>query len=78
MRCVLIATLALPLTGCAAAVVPAPAPLTVPGTEARVEARCAAQGHQPSTQGWRMCVDAGGLPIATGPGSPWHTDEWQD
>lgn len=34
------------------------------------EAACHAQGYEPGTEAWRVCIDAGGAPIATGPGSP--------
>ena len=60
MRVLLPAVLALPLIGCAA---------TAP--EPDVAAACAAQGHRPGTEAWRVCMEAGGAAIATGPGSPY-------
>jgi hypothetical protein len=67
MRLLLTAVLALPLIGCAA------------GAERDVAAACGAQGHQPGTEAWRHCVEAGGAAIATGPGSPYaNVDEEDD
>lgn len=67
MRIVLPAVLSLSLIGCAAG----PAP--------DASADCAAQGHQPGTEAWRYCMDAGGAEIATGPGSPYaNVDEEDD
>ena len=39
-------------------------------------AGCEAQGFAPGTEGYRHCQDAGGVAIATGPGSPyaWWAD----
>ncbi|HLS18358.1 MAG TPA: hypothetical protein VK090_00985 [Paracoccaceae bacterium] len=51
------------------------APLALMGcaTEgaADAEAACRAQGYDPGTEAWRVCIDADGAPIATGPGSPY-------
>ena len=59
--------LALPLIGCAG------------NPERDAAAACTAQGHQPGTEAWRYCVDAGGAAIATGPGSPYaNVDEEED
>lgn len=47
------------------------------GTDAA--AACAAQGHAPGTEAYRACMDAGGVPLATGPGSPYmNADEEKD
>lgn len=35
------------------------------------EAACRAQGYEPGTEAWRVCMDADGAWIATGPGSPY-------
>jgi hypothetical protein len=43
-----------------------------------VAASCAAQGHAPGTEEHRFCVDAGGTPIATGPGSPLYNADESD
>ncbi len=68
MRLILTVMLALPLIGCAAA-----------GPERDVAAECGAQGHQPATEAWRHCLEAGGAAIATGPGSPYaNVDEEDD
>ena len=67
MRVLLMAALALPLIGCAAA------PLR------DAAAACAEQGYQPGTEAWRACTEAGGAEIATGPGSPYaNVDEEED
>lgn len=67
MRIALITSLSLLLFGCAAS----------PGPDAAAE--CTAQGHQPGTEAWRVCMDAGGAAIATGPGSPYlNADEEDD
>lgn len=64
MRVLFRAMLLLPLIGCAA------------GPEPDAAAACAAQGHQPGTEAWRVCMEAGGSEIATGPGSPYaNADE---
>lgn len=36
---------------------------------------CAEQGHAPGSKGYIACENANGVPIATGPGSPWHLEE---
>ncbi len=59
MRVLFPAVLALSLIGCAA------------GPEPDAAAACAAQGHEPGTEAWRVCMQAGGAAIATGPGSPY-------
>lgn len=52
------------LAGCAA------------GPEADVALACEAQGFRPGTEEFRVCVDADGAEIATGPGSPYaNVDE---
>jgi hypothetical protein len=66
MRVVLPAVLSLSLIGCAAG----------PGPDASAE--CAAQGHQPGTEAWRACMQAGGAAIATGPGSPYANADEED
>jgi hypothetical protein len=67
MRVLLPIVLALPLFGCAA------------DPERDAEAACSAQGHEPGTEAWRHCMEAGGAAIATGPGSPYaNVDEEED
>jgi len=58
-RMLLFMLVPLALTGCAT------------GGPADAEATCRAQGHEPGTEAWRVCVDADGASIATGPGSPY-------
>jgi hypothetical protein len=58
MRVLLPTALSLLLAGCA-------------GTGSDIAAECAAQGHPPGSEAWRVCADAGGAAIATGPGSPY-------
>jgi hypothetical protein len=39
-------------------------------------AACVRQGHDPGTEAWRVCMEADGASIATGPGSPYaNADE---
>ncbi|HET7409214.1 MAG TPA: hypothetical protein VFJ13_03375 [Paracoccaceae bacterium] len=59
MRKLLFALAPAALMGCAAA-----------GT-ADPELACRSQGHAPGTEEFRVCMDAGGAAIATGPGSPY-------
>ena len=66
MRVLLPAGLALSLIGCA----------TPPSQDAAAE--CAAQGHGPGTEAWRVCMEAGGAAIATGPGSPYANADEED
>lgn len=51
------------------------APLALMGCAAEgvsdPQAACRAQGYEPGTEAWRVCIDADGAPIATGPGSPY-------
>ncbi len=64
MRVLFAVALSLPLIACAA------------GSETDAATACAAQGHEPGTEAWRVCMDAGGAAIATGPGSPYaNADE---
>lgn len=64
MRVALAAVLSMSLVACAA------------GSYTDASAECAAQGHQPGTEAWRVCMEAGGAAIATGPGSPYaNADE---
>lgn len=58
LRMLLFVLAPLALMGCAAEGVADP------------EAACRSQGYDPGTEAWRVCIDAGGAAIATGPGSP--------
>lgn len=35
------------------------------------ESACRSQGYAPGTDAWEYCMEGGGAPIATGPGSPY-------
>jgi hypothetical protein len=49
---------------------------TGPEPGADVAAACERQGHDPGTEAWRVCIEADGAAIATGPGSPFaNADE---
>lgn len=66
MRVLMTAMLSLALAGCAT------------GPEPNAEAQCAMQGHEPATEAWRVCMEAGGAAIATGPGSPYANADEED
>ena len=72
MRVVLPTVLLLALIGCD---VPSGPDASAPDASAE----CAAQGHAPGSEAWRLCMDAGGAAIATGPGSPFaNVDEEEE
>ncbi len=48
------------------------------GAAVEADAACAARGFAPGSEEYRVCVDAGGAAIATGPGSPWWNTDADD
>lgn len=49
------------------------------GPVADPQSACAARGYAMGTEEYRACMDAGGVAIATGPGSPYaNVDEDED
>ena len=68
MRILLLALAPAALLGCTAAGTAGPDA----GPDA--DAACQARGYAPGTEEYRVCMDARGAAVATGPGSPYAAD----